>query len=641
VADLPAAALGVTGVASDIGAGLRQAFDMFWASLWALVLGFGLSGAVQAFVPKEQLRRRLGAGPGGVARATVLGAASSSCSYAASAIARALVAQGADYVAAMVFLFASTNLVIDLGAVLASLAGWRFAVAETCGALIMVVLLAMAGRFVFRGQVLVGARTLAAAASHAAASHDAASHRASSHGATPDDASPHAPSPHGARRRGPNPEDANREDARPSSIAATAAANEASWRRAGSRAGWTDASAYAMGDLKMLRKELIIGFTVAGFLSALVPASAWQTLFAQGNGVWANLENAAAGPLLAVVSFVCSVGNVALAAALWKGGASFGGVISFIFADLITLPLLLIYRKQYGWRMALRMAALFWLLMSLAGLATEYLFKALRWVPSAKVHTLYMPSVGLNATTFLDVLALAVLAALYWVSRRPDPATEARYATDPVCGMQVECSSAAVTALDAAGSTVYFCSEHCRDRDGHHPGREGALPHQKWHARAMPTVYEAMGGDEGVRALAEAWHARVMQDEVVSHAFSHGYQPDHTVRLAAYWGEALGGPPTYTELYGGEPSAVRIHSGCGEHEEMDQRAIACFDQALVDAGFSHDQRLTRVLHDYFAWATTTSMARYPRSADDVPPGLSLPRWSWDGLVGEKAVPAPR
>jgi hemoglobin len=148
----------------------------------------------------------------------------------------------------------------------------------------------------------------------------------------------------------------------------------------------------------------------------------------------------------------------------------------------------------------------------------------------------------------------------------------------------------------------------------------------------VTTVYEAAGGADGLLRLAAAWHARVMADEVVSHAFSHGYRPDHTERLAAYWAEALGGPTTYSQSFGDETSVVRIHSGNGPHEEMDRRAIACFDGALVDAGLAGDERLRRVLHDYFAWATTTTMARYERSADDVPDGLRIPRWSWDGLI---------
>jgi hemoglobin len=150
----------------------------------------------------------------------------------------------------------------------------------------------------------------------------------------------------------------------------------------------------------------------------------------------------------------------------------------------------------------------------------------------------------------------------------------------------------------------------------------------------MQTLYEAAGGWEGMLRLAHAWHARVMDDEVVSHAFSHGFKPDHTERLAAYWAEAFGGPATYSNRYGDETSVVRIHSGNGLHEEMDERAVACFDQALKDVGLARDERLQRVLHDYFAWATTTTMARYHRSADDVPQGLRIPKWSWHGLVSE-------
>ena len=147
----------------------------------------------------------------------------------------------------------------------------------------------------------------------------------------------------------------------------------------------------------------------------------------------------------------------------------------------------------------------------------------------------------------------------------------------------------------------------------------------------MESLYDAAGGEPGLLRLAEAWHARVMADEVVSHAFSHGFHPQHGERLAAYWAEALGGPATYSGSYGDESSVVRTHSGNGVHEEMDRRAIACFDQALADVGLAADEPLRQALHDYFAWATTTTMARYHESADEVPDGLAIPHWSWDGL----------
>lgn len=149
---------------------------------------------------------------------------------------------------------------------------------------------------------------------------------------------------------------------------------------------------------------------------------------------------------------------------------------------------------------------------------------------------------------------------------------------------------------------------------------------------AATTLFEALGGADGVLRLAHAWHERVLADEVVAHAFSHGFHPQHTERLAAYWGEAWGGPPTYSERYGDESSVVRMHSGNGIHEEMDQRAIACFDQAMDDAGIV-EPRLRTVLHDYFAWATTSTMSAYHESADDVPDDLRIPHWSWDGLQG--------
>ena len=147
-------------------------------------------------------------------------------------------------------------------------------------------------------------------------------------------------------------------------------------------------------------------------------------------------------------------------------------------------------------------------------------------------------------------------------------------------------------------------------------------------------MYAAAGGLAGLERLAAEWHRRVMADEVVSHAFSHGFHPQHTERLAAYWAEALGGPPAYTQAYGDETFVVRVHSGNGEHAEMDDRAVACFDQALTDVGFTDDQPLRAVLHDYFAWATFQSMSRYPASVDEVPVGLHIPRWSWHGLVAD-------
>src|SRR5581483_1356335 len=199
--------------------------------------------------------------------------------------------------------------------------------------------------------------------------------------------------------------------------------------------GWSEAAGYTLGDLRMLRREMVVGFVVAGFLTELVPSHVWSAVFVHGHGIATDLENAAIGPLVAVVSFVCSIGNIPLAAALWKGGISFGGVVSFIFADLIAFPVLLVYRKQYGVRMAIRMLAVFWTVMALAGLGTQILFAALRWTPPGRAASLPGDRIGLDYTTFLNVAALCVLGGLWWLhvaGRRHLVA--GRQARDPVCG---------------------------------------------------------------------------------------------------------------------------------------------------------------------------------------------------------------
>ena len=420
---------------TDVGHSLREGFYMFWDTLWALVLGFTLSGAVQAFVSRGEMQRRLGDHrPGSVARASVFGMVSSSCSYAASAMARSLFAGGADFVASMVFMFASTNLVVELGIVLVVLIGWQFVAAEFVGGIIMIALLVIVGGLWFRGRALDRARRAVEA--------DQTGHHQ------------HGPAEGDLQRR--------------------------PWRqRVRSRAGWSDAAGYTMSDLTMLRKEMVIGFTVAGFLATLVPVQVWNDVFLHGHGVWTTLENVVVGPFVAIISFVCSVGNVPLAAALWQGGISFGGVVSFIFADLITLPLLLIYRKQYGGRMTLRMLGVFWAVMSAAGLVTEYLFRALGWVPTSRPTVIAGDSLRLDYTTVLNVVALVAFAGLYWLYRhRERYGGGTGYAKDPVCGMQVETGNAPAT-LDRHGTRVYFCSERCRDRFAKGPDR---------YSPATPTV---------------------------------------------------------------------------------------------------------------------------------------------------------
>ena len=395
---------------------------MFWETLWPLVLGFGLAGAVQAFVSRDAMRQRLGDhGPRAVIRASGYGMASSSCSYAASAMAKSLFVKGADYIAAMVFMFASTNLVIELGIVLVVLMGWQFAVSEFVGGIVMIALLATLGALWLRGRLIVQSRA------RVQGEGDVADHQ------------------HGPEVS----EDAGQPALKP---------------RLTSKAGWADSATYTMSDLVMLRRELVIGYVVAGFLAVVVPTSVWQGVFISGHGFWTTVENAIVGPFIAIISFVCSIGNVPLAAALWKGGISFGGVIAFIFADLIAFPLLLIYRRYYGTRLALRMLVVFWGLMSTAGLLTELLFRAAGLVPTVRPTTVAPAQFSWNYTTYLNLLFLVLFGVLYWLYRNRDRfGGGGRYARDPICGMQVEKAHAPATRTHG-GERHSFCSDHCAEQ---------------------------------------------------------------------------------------------------------------------------------------------------------------------------------
>ncbi len=390
---------------------------MLWETLWALVLGFGLSGAVQAFVTRAEMDRLLGRrGPREIARASFLGACSSSCSYAASAMAKTLFQRGADFVSSLVFMFASTNLVIELGIVLWVLIGWQFALAEFVGGAVMVVLLSLGARLVLRREEVEEARA----------------------------------------RLG---------------TADAALSGEVPRARIRSAAAWADAASYTLADAKMLRKEMAGGYLVAGFLAVLVPASVWSDVFVSGHGFWTSLENVVVGPFIAVISFVCSVGNVPLAAALWHGGISFGGVVSFVFADLITLPLLLVYRRYYGTRLTLKLLAIFWTVMSAAGLTVEYLFRAASIVPTKRPAVVAPTSFQWNYTTYLNIVFLLVLAGLWWLARNQEKlGGGAGYAIDPVCGMQVEVANAGARA-EHEGRVFYFCCDHCKARFESDPAR--------------------------------------------------------------------------------------------------------------------------------------------------------------------------
>jgi uncharacterized membrane protein YraQ (UPF0718 family)/YHS domain-containing protein len=390
---------------SSILDSLREAFYMFWATLWALILGFTLSGAVQAFVSKRQMQRVMGDHrPAAVARASGFGMVSSSCSYAATAMAKSLFQKGADFTSAMIFMFASTNLVLELGLVLLVLMGWQFALAEFVGGPIMIVLLALVGGLIFTPRLVKFARERVQ-----------------------------------SKQNGHEHEHVS---------------------SASTRAGWSDAARYTMADLRMLRRELVIGYLVAGFLAVMVPMETWNRVFWHGHGFWTTLENVIVGPLIACVSFVCSIGNVPMAAALWHGGISFGGVISFIFADLIALPLLFIYRKYYGTRMMWRLFFTFWAVMAAAGLAVEGIFTLFGAVPTERPEAIVPEHFTWNYTTFLNIVFLGVFAVVVWLARRP---SSDLYATDPMCGMQVSKENAPAH-LTHDGADLYFCSDHCSER---------------------------------------------------------------------------------------------------------------------------------------------------------------------------------
>jgi uncharacterized membrane protein YraQ (UPF0718 family) len=360
-------------VLSTIGEGFRQSFLMAYEVWWALVLGFAISGVVQAWVPRERIQATLsGDGPKPIAWATGLGAASSSCSYAAIAIAKSLFQKGASAASALAFQFASTNLVWELGLVLWVLIGWQFTLAEYVGGLVMIVLIAVLLRAFVSPRLEEQARAHAQSAD-AGHQHD-----------------------HG-----------------------TADGPRLGWReRALSVSSWTGVAHNFRGDWQMLWKEISVGFLLAGFIG-LLGNDFFNSLFLSGAPGWVNaLENVVVGPLIAVLSFVCSVGNVPLAAVLWSGGISFAGVMAFIFADLIVLPIVAIYRKYYGWSFTVRIVALMLITMIIAALAVDGLFSVAGLIPTTRPsRNDIFGSVQLDYKLVLNLLGLAVFAALFWLSR--------------------------------------------------------------------------------------------------------------------------------------------------------------------------------------------------------------------------------
>jgi uncharacterized membrane protein YraQ (UPF0718 family) len=350
---------------------LNMTLVMAWEIFWALVLGFALSGIVQAVVSKGEMSRLLpDSSPRSILKATALGAASSSCSYAATAIARSIFRKGGDFIAAMAFQFASTNLVLELGIVMVVLLGWRFALAEFVGGPIMILILVHILRRVMTRERLEEARR------HA---EQGVPGRMEGHAAM-DMSVP------GATVR----------------------------ERLFSAEGFTAISHYYVMDWASVWLDIVIGLVAAGLIGALVPESFWSAFFLADHPFAAKIVGPLVGPLVAVIAFVCSVGNVPLAAVLWAGGISFGGVIAFIFADLIILPILNIYRKYYGMRVAIILGLVFYAAMAGAAYVIEILFNLAGLVPQDRSIDVMQHGITWNYTSVLDLIALAVSAVLIW-----------------------------------------------------------------------------------------------------------------------------------------------------------------------------------------------------------------------------------
>jgi uncharacterized protein len=394
------------GVLTTIGDGFKDAFLMAWEVWWALVLGFAISAVVQAWVPRERIQNALGgSGFRPVAVATGLGAASSSCSYAAIAIAKSLFQKGASAASALAFQFSSTNLVIELGIVMWVLIGWQFTLAEFIGGLVLIAIMTILLR------LFVSKRLEEQAREHAQEADSGHQH--------------HSAGEHMTIRR-----------------------------RLTSSSAWSDVAHNFRNDWSMVWKEILIGFLLAGFIGQL-PNSFFNALFLTNAPAGLKLiENAIVGPIIAVLSFVCSVGNVPLAAVLWSGGISFAGVIAFIFADLIVVPIVLIYRKYYGNAYAKRIVALMFVTMVLAALIVDGLFSAAGLIPTGSRPSRgdIFGTIAVNYKLFLNVLGLAIFAVFFWLTAR-------RGVTDPVCGMKVD--KAKAIRMDFGAETFYFCSEHC------------------------------------------------------------------------------------------------------------------------------------------------------------------------------------
>ena len=354
---------------APLGHALWMAFAMLWEILWPLILGFGLSAVVQAVVSKSEMTRLLpDDSPRSLAIACGLGAASSSCSYAAVALARSIFRKGANFTAALAFQLASTNLVAELTIIIIVLMGWQFAAAEFVGGPLMVVLMALLlRRFLSRKLV----------------------------------AEAHVQADKGLKGK--------MEGHAEMDMSVT---EGSLWQRIISKDGFTATSHYFVMDWAAVWKDIAGGLLIAGAVAAWVPPDFWKEFFLVSHPVAAKFWGPLVGPIVAALSFVCSVGNIPLAAVLWNGGISFGGVIAFIYADLIVLPIIDIYRKYYGWRAAGIIVGVFYVAMALTALLIEFLFKLLGLMPSQRSAQIVETSISFNYTTVLNIIFLAVAALL-------------------------------------------------------------------------------------------------------------------------------------------------------------------------------------------------------------------------------------
>jgi uncharacterized membrane protein YraQ (UPF0718 family) len=392
--------------------GLRDSLLMAWEVWWALVLGFAISAIVQAWVPRERVQGALsGEGPRPVALATGLGAVSSSCSYAAVAIARSLFAKGASSATSLAFQFASTNLVWELGLVLWVLIGWQFTLAEYLGGLVMIALMTLALRLFVPARLEARAREHTQSVKDDGHHHHHHGHDAGHHGHVYSDPDRHDHVHHDHVHHDHVHHDHVHDD--PDHHAAADA--ERGWRgRLTSRAAWVEVAGNFRMDWAMVYREVAVGFLLAGFIAQL-GNSFFESLFiVHAPAPWPAIESALVAPLIAVASFVCSIGNVPLAAVLWSGGIGFAGVLAFLFADLIVLPIILIYRKYYGGEYALRTVALMYCTMVLAALIVAALFSALGLIPTGPrpSTTAVFGEVALDYKLVLNVLAALVFIAL-------------------------------------------------------------------------------------------------------------------------------------------------------------------------------------------------------------------------------------